>query len=71
MKKILVTSILFTLFVTASGCGHMMGHKHGGSHAECACEKSGSKSCDDKEGCSTAKKDEKKADGCKECEKGS
>lgn len=44
MKKILATSILFTLFVTASGCGHMMGHKHDhSSGAACACEKSGAK----------------------------
>lgn len=60
MKKILATSILFTLFVTASGCGHMMGHKHDSSGAACACEKAGAKcACDD-----AAKKGEK---GCTEC----
>ncbi|WP_409477370.1 hypothetical protein [Pseudobdellovibrio sp. HCB154] len=44
MKKILATSILFTLFVTASGCGHMSGHKHDhSSGAACACDKAGAK----------------------------
>lgn len=64
MKKILATSILFTLFVTASGCGHMSGHKHDhGSGAACACEKSGSKcACE-----SHAKKEEKKAAPCSDC----
>lgn len=60
MKKILATSILFTLFVTASGCGHIMGHKHEhGSGSACACEKSGAKcACGD---------EAKKAEKCTEC----
>ena len=61
MKKILATSILFTLFVTATGCGHMMGHKHDSSaKAECACDKAGAKcACDD-----GAKKDDKPCADC-------
>jgi hypothetical protein len=70
MKKILATSILFTLFVTASGCGHMMGHKHDSSHKDCACEKAGAK-CACEGSSETAKKDQKKASGCTECAKGS
>lgn len=70
MKKILATSILLTLFVTAQGCGHMGGHKHDhGSEAACACEKS-NQACKCG-GHDTAKKDEKKAAGCTECAKGS
>lgn len=70
MKKILATSILFTLFVTTQGCGHMYGsHKHDHSGAACACEKSGAAcKCGSHD---TAKKDEKKAAGCTECAKGS
>ncbi|AZZ37001.1 hypothetical protein CIK05_09410 [Bdellovibrio sp. qaytius] len=70
MKKILATSILFTLFVTASGCGHMYGsHKHDGGAASCGCEKAGAAcSCEDH---GTAKKDEKKSAPCAECAKGS
>jgi hypothetical protein len=66
MKKILATSILFTLFVTASGCGHMPGHKHDhGTGSACACEKSGAKcACG---GHDTAKKDDKKAAPCTAC----
>lgn len=63
MKKILATSILFTLFVTASGCGHMSGHKHDhSSGAACACEKANAKcACGSGE---TAKKETKP---CAEC----
>lgn len=65
MKKILATSILFTLFVTASGCGHMSGHHDHSSGSACACEKSGAKcACEDH---GTAKKDEKKSSSCAEC----
>lgn len=61
MKKILATSILFTLFVTASGCGHTTGHKHDHSGAACACEKANAKcACEGGE----AKASEK---GCAEC----
>lgn len=70
MKKILATSILFTLFVTAQGCGHMYGgHKHDHGGAACACEKSGAAcKCG---GHDTAKKDDKKTEACTACAKGS
>lgn len=71
MKKILVTSILFTLFVTASGCGHIMGHKHDStSQKSCGCaNSSGGCGCESEN--ETTKKDEKKASGCSECGTGS
>lgn len=69
MKKILATSILFTLFVTAQGCGHMYGsHKHDHKAAACECDKPGATcKCSAED---TAKKDQKKVTGCAVCSKG-
>ena len=69
MKKILATSILFTLFVTAQGCGHMYGsHKHDHRGVACCEKPDAACKCGGHE---SAKKDEKKAAGCTECAKGS
>lgn len=63
MKKILATSILLTLFVTASGCGHMY-HKHGDCcHKEASCCKEGGK-------CGTDAKPTDGKAGCADCKKG-
>lgn len=71
MKKILATSILFTLFVTAVGCGHNHG-AHKQSHGEASCAGG---HCDTEAAQTAAKtevkKDEKKRAGCAECNKGS
>ncbi len=64
MKKILIMSILVSLFAS---CGHIGGHKH---HDESTCGSSEKQPC--KDGCSTnkdakadVKKDKKECEACK------
>lgn len=69
MKKILLTSILLTVFVGASGCGHMY-HKHGDC---CAKHEAGKEASCCKEGgkCATDAKSSDGKAGCADCKKGS
>lgn len=63
MKKILIMSILVSLFAS---CGHMGGHKH---HDESACGCSEKQPC--KGGCSTDKDAKKEKKECEACKKSS